>query len=704
MKKIFVYSLLISLSAIISSCEQKPAEPPIIGKKELKLTSDVMTPEVLWSFGRVSDIQVSPDNKLVLFGITYYDIKQNKGNRELYTIPVEGGEMTRLTNTRVNEFNAIWRPDGKKIGYISSKSGSLQIWEMNPDGSGKKQLSDFEGGITGFNYSPDMKMVAFVSEVHLHERALDDLYEGLDKAKGKVINRMMFRHWDRWVETFSHLFLADYDGNQVTGERDLMGNEPWDVPMKPFWGMEQVSWRPDSKEIAYASKKKDGMAYALSTNSDIYIYNLQNNNTKNFTRGMLGFDLSPTYSPDGTKLAWESMERDGYESDKNRIIVYDLENNSRVDYTQAYDMDIHGIVWNEDSQSIYFICDWYGSKEIFSLNLNGRFNQITDGIHNYTSVLPAGDRLIATKQSMSMPTEIFWLPTEPGKEDYQVSFVNKDILDQLEMGRVEKRWIETTDDKKMLTWVIYPPHFNPHKTYAALLYCQGGPQGMLSQFWSYRWNFQMMAANDYVIVAPNRRGVPGFGQEWKEQISGDYGGQNMEDYFSAIDALAEEPWINDELLGAVGASYGGFSVFWLAGNHDGRFSCFISHDGMFNLESQYLETEEMWFVNWDLGGAFWEKDNEIAQKSYDNSPHKFVQNWDKPILIIHGQHDYRIAVTQGMSAFNAAKLLQVPAQFLYFPDENHWVLSPQNGILWQRTYFKWLDQWLKPPPGARRMR
>ncbi len=704
MKKIFVYSLLISLSAIISSCEQKPAEPPIIGKKELKLTSDVMTPEVLWSFGRVSDIQVSPDNKLVLFGITYYDIEQNKGNRELYTIPVEGGEMTRLTNTRVNEFNAIWRPDGKKIGYISSKSGSLQIWEMNPDGSGKKQLSDFKGGITGFNYSPDMKMVAFVSEVHLHERALDDLYEGLDKAKGKVINRMMFRHWDRWVETFSHLFLADYDGNQVTGERDLMGNEPWDVPMKPFWGMEQVSWRPDSKEIAYASKKKDGMAYALSTNSDIYIYNLQNNNTKNFTRGMLGFDLSPTYSPDGTKLAWESMERDGYESDKNRIIVYDLENNSRVDYTQAYDMDIHGIVWNEDSQSIYFICDWYGSKEIFSLNLNGRFNQITDGIHNYTSVLPAGDRLIATKQSMSMPTEIFWLPTEPGKEDYQVSFVNKDILDQLEMGRVEKRWIETTDDKKMLTWVIYPPHFNPHKTYAALLYCQGGPQGMLSQFWSYRWNFQMMAANDYVIVAPNRRGVPGFGQEWKEQISGDYGGQNMEDYFSAIDALAEEPWINDELLGAVGASYGGFSVFWLAGNHDGRFSCFISHDGMFNLESQYLETEEMWFVNWDLGGAFWEKDNEIAQRSYDNSPHKFVQNWDKPILIIHGQQDYRIAVTQGMSAFNAAKLLQVPAQFLYFPDENHWVLSPQNGILWQRTYFKWLDQWLKPPPGARRMR
>ncbi len=694
--------ILLGTLIIVSGCEPKTEEPPIIGKKDQQLTSDIMTPEVLWSFGRVSDVQVSPDNKTLLFGVTYYDIEQNKSNRELYTLPVEGGEMKKLTTTRASEFNAIWKPDGSKIGYISSESGSLQIWEMNPDGSGKKQISDFEGGITGFKYSPDMTRIAFTSEVKLHEKDLDELYEGLDKAQGKVINRMLFRHWDRWVETFSHLFIADYDGENITNETDIMPAEPWDVPMKPFWGMEQISWHPDSDRIAYACKKKDGMAFTLSTNSDIYIYDIQTKITRNFTRGMLGFDLSPAYSPDGTKLAWESMEREGYESDKNRIVVYDFIKNQRINYSEAYDIEAHGINWASNGESIYFIADWFGTKEIFRLDLNGQFAQITEGIHNYTSVADAGDRLIATKQSMSMPTEIFSVPFEAGEDDTQLSDINTNILDQLKMGRVEKRWIETTDDKKMLTWVIYPPNFNPNKTYSALLYCQGGPQSMVSQFWSYRWNFQMMAANDYIIVAPNRRGLPGFGQEWKEQISGDYPGQNMQDLFRAIDVMAEEPYIDEDLLGAVGASYGGFTVFWMAGNHDDRFKAFIAHDGMFNLESQYLETDEMWFVNWDFGGPYWEENNEVAQRTYANSPHLFVDEWDTPILIIHGQKDYRIAVTQGMMAFNAAKLNDVPAQFLYFPDENHWVLSPQNGILWQRTFFNWLDQWLKPPPGVRR--
>lgn len=694
--------LILGLLIVAAGCEPKTEEPPLIEKKDLQLTSDIMTPEVLWSFGRVSDIRVSPDNATVLFGITYYDIDQNKSNRELYTIPAAGGEMERLTTTRASEFNAIWRPDGKKIGYISSEGGSLQIWEMNPDGSGKKQISSYDGDITGFKYSPDMTKISFTAEVKLHEKDLDELYEGLDKARGKVINRMMFRHWDRWVETFSHLFLADYDGEKMTNEKDLMPSEPWDVPLKPFWGMEQVSWHPESDRIAYACKKKDGMGFTLSTNSDIYIYDLKTNLTRNFTRGMLGYDLSPTWSPDGTKLAWESMKREGYEADKNRIVIYDFIKNQRVDYTEYFDQDAHGISWAASGESIYFTTDWYGTKEIFRLDLDGKITQLTEGIHDYTSVAEAGDRLIATKQSMSMPTEIFSVPLKAGEDDTQITDVNTDLLEQLQMGKVEKRWIETTDNKKMLTWVIYPPDFDPNKTYAALLYCQGGPQGMVSQFWSYRWNFQMMAANDYIIVAPNRRGVPGFGQEWKEQISGDYPGQNMEDLFQAIDVMAEEPYIDKELLGAVGASYGGFTVFWMAGNHGDRFKAFVAHDGMFNLESQYLETDEMWFVNWDLGGPYWDWENEVAQRTYENSPHLFVDKWNTPILIIHGQHDYRIAVTQGMMAFNAAKLNNVPAQFLYFPDENHWVLSPQNGILWQRTFFKWLDTYLKPPPGARR--
>jgi len=698
------YKLLLSLSIVLllSACEEKIEKAPLIGPSNIELTSDIMSPEVLWSLGRLGDVQVSPDKKTLLYGVTYYSVEQNIGNRELYTVPIDGGEATRLTFTPQNEFNAVWRPDGKKIGYISSESGSLQIWEMNPDGSGKKRISDFEDDIAGFSYSPDFTKITFVSEQKLRERDIEELYEGLPLAKGKVINRLMYRHWDHWTETFSHLFIADFDGDKISNEKDLMKNEPWNVPMKPFWGMEQVSWSPDSRLIAYASKKKEGKAYTLSTNSDIFIYDTESKGTRNFTRGMLGYDLSPTFSPDGKKLAWESMEREGYEADKNRIIVYDLEKNSRTNFSEYFDNDAHNISWAENSESIYFTTDWFGSKEIFRLDLSGVFTQLTEGIHNYLSVTQAGDLLVTTKQSMSKPTEIYTRPLGQSQEDTELSFVNKNILDQITMAEVEKTWIETTDGKKMLTWVIYPPHFNEQSMYSALLYCQGGPQGMVSQFWSYRWNFQMMAANNYIIVAPNRRGVPGFGQEWKEQISGDYGGQNMKDYFSAIDFVSREPYVDDELLGAVGASYGGFSVFWLAGNHDKRFSAFIAHDGMFNLESQYLETDEMWFVNWDLGGAFWETDNEIAQRSYENSPHKFVTDWDTPMLVIHGEQDYRIASTQGMSAFNAAKLLDVPAQFLYFPDENHWVLSPQNGILWQRTFFTWLDKWLKPPPGARR--
>ncbi len=458
--------------------------------------------------------------------------------------------------------------------------------------------------------------------------------------------------------------------------------------------MEQISWSPDSKTIAYTCKKKTGMAYSVSTNSDIYLYELESGKTKNISEGMLGFDMAPVFSPDGSMIAWESMERDGYESDQTRLIIYHTETGEKRDHSAAFDQNTGGYAW-QGNESIYFISAHLGSYEIFNYNLNSEaFKQVTDGIHNYNSIALAGDKLIATRQSMSMPTEVYSVNPADGQAE-QISFTNKELLDKITMGKVEKRWIKTTDNQAMLTWVIYPPNFDPAKKYPALLYCQGGPQSMVSQFWSYRWNFQMMAANGYIIVAPNRRGVPGFGQAWNEQISGDYGGQNMKDYLAAIDEVSKEPFIDNEHLGAVGASYGGFSVFWLAGNHDKRFKAFISHDGMFNFEAQYLETEEMWFVDWDLGGAFWEKDNKVAMNSYANSPHKFIDKWDTPILIIHGELDYRIAYTQGMSAFNAAVLRGVPAEFLFFPDENHWVLSPQNGILWQRTFYDWLDRWLK---------
>jgi len=410
---------------------------------------------------------------------------------------------------------------------------------------------------------------------------------------------------------------------------------------------------------------------------------------------MKGFDEAPVFSHKGDKLAWISMERDGYESDKQRLFIYDFASKEKIYATKELDQNAGQLSWSEDDKIIYFISGVKGTEEIYSYNIESKeIKRITDGVHNYLSVYPSKRGLIAEKQSMSKPTEIYLVNQNDGS-DLELSFINKDILEQLKFGRVEKRWVKTTDNKNMLCWVIYPPDFTPEKRYPTLLFCEGGPQNTVNQFWSYRWNFQLMAANGYIIIAPNRRGVPSFGMEWLEQISGDYGGQNMKDYLSAIDDISKEKYVDREHLGAVGASYGGYSVFWLAGNHNKRFKAFIAHDGMFNLEAQYLETDEMWFVNWDLGGPFWEKDNLKAQKSYTFSPHKFIQNWDTPILIVHGEKDYRISYTQGMQAFNAAILKRIPAEFLFFPDENHWVLKPQNGILWQRVFFEWLDKWLK---------
>lgn len=675
--------------------EHKKTSKVLIQKPQLKLNSDLMSPEVLWSMGRLSGIQLSPDGKTLLFGITYFSKKQNKGNRELYSMNVDGSNFKQLTHTYGSEYNAIWRPDGKKIGFLSTQNGSMQIWEMNPDGSNPEQISNFKGGITGFKYSPDMKKILFTSEVRIN-KTTQQLYPDLPKTTGRIIHDLMYRHWDVWVDTYSHIFVADYNKNSISNPVDIMKNEPYSSPLKPFGGMDQINWTPDSKNIAYTCKKLKGLEYTLSTNSDIYFYNISKKTTKNMTKGMMGYDIGPVFSPNGKYMAWSSMLHNGYESDKNRLFVMDLTTGKKINYSKGFDQNANSLVWSKSNNFIYFISDWHASDDIYRLNLQtSKITKITNGIHDYTSVIPDGEKLYTTKMSMSHPIDIYKVNVKTGKSK-QLSYINKDILEQLKMGKVEKRWIKTTDNKKMLTWVIYPPHFDSNKKYPALLYCQGGPQSTVSQFWSYRWNFQMMAANGYIVVAPNRRGLPGFGTKWNEEISGDYGGQNMKDYLSAIDAVKKEPYVDENRLGAVGASYGGFSIYWLAGhNLNHRFKAFIAHDGMFNLEAMYLETDEMWFVNWDLGGPYWDKKNKIAQRSYSNSPHKFIQNWNTPILVIHGQKDYRIPATQGMQAFDGAILRKVPAEFLYFPDENHWVLKPQNGILWQRTFSSWLDKWLK---------
>lgn len=691
--KTLLKTSIMAIALAATSCTPKD-DANIIGKQHPTIKNGLLTPEVLWSFGRVSGLNVSPDGKKVLYSVSYYSIPENKSNSEIFVMNADGTDKKQITNSATREVAAKWMNDSEHIAFLSSESGSMQLWKMEADGSNRTQLSERDGDISDFSFSPDESKVLFVADVKYGERTVDK-YPDLPKSSGIIVNDLMYKHWDEWTQSVPHPFIASFKDGKISDEIDVLKDEPYESPMKPFGGIEQLAWSPDSKTIAYTCRKKTGKEYALSTNSDIYFYDIASAKTTNITEGMMGYDQNPVFSPDGKWVAWESMERDGYEADKSRLFIMNIGSGVKKDVSAKFDQNSNGLVWAADSKSIYFISCWHALTQIYNADIQSdSIVQITKGVHDYASVALAGSNLIGIKHSMSKPDEVYSIDPKSGTET-ELSFENKEILDQLKMGKVEERWMTTTDKKQMLTWVIYPPDFDPAKKYPTLLFCEGGPQSTVSQFWSYRWNMQIMAANGYIVVAPNRRGLPSFGKEWLEQISGDYGGQNMLDYLTAIDEMAKEPFVNKEKLGCVGASYGGFSVYWLAGHHNKRFKAFLSHDGMFNLPQQYLETEEMWFVNWDLGGPYWDKKNAVAQRSYANSPHLFVDKWDTPILVIHGEKDYRILASQGMAAFNAAVLRGIPAQMLIFPDENHWVLKPQNGILWQRTYFSWLDKWLK---------
>ncbi len=684
-------------TALVASCSVNETDNnEIIERPDYKSESGLFNEEALEALGRVTSPQVSPDGSKIMFGISYENVEQNKSNNEIYVMDINGSEPQRLTRTAESESGAVWIDGGKKIAFMAPVEEKTQLWVMNADGSDRKAVSSVDNGIEGFLFSPDGTKVALISTVkNLDVQSAEDIYPDLTKADAHIVDDLMYKHWDTWVTEIPHTFVADFDGKSVSNITDILDDEPFEAPMRPFGGAESLAWSPDSKRLVYVSRKKTGMEYSISTNSDLYIYDVDAKTTVNLTEGMMGYDTAPCFSPDGKYIAWLSMENDGYESDKNRIFIMEAANPAeKTDLTADWDYTADQIAWAKDGKSIYFIAPYLGNTPIFNVALDSKeISTVADGECDYAALCPVNaDLLITMRHAITYPNEIYAINAGEVK---QLTNVNKPIFDQLTMPTVEKHLIPTTDNKEMTTWVVLPPNFDPNKKYPAILYCQGGPQQAVSQFWSYRWNLSLMASNGYVVIAPNRRGLPGFGTEWNAQISKDYPGQNMKDYLAAVDYMKEKPYIDGEHIGAVGASYGGFSVYMLAGIHEGRFACLIAHAGIFNMESQYLETEEMWFANWDMGGAYWEKDNAAAQRTFANSPHRFVDRWDTPILITHGEYDYRILASQGMMAFNAAKLRGVPAEMVIFPGENHWILKPQNAILWQRIFFRWLDKWLK---------
>ena len=613
----------------------------------------VMTPELLWKLGRLSPMGISMDGKSIVYKVTFPSVAENKSDSKYYSIPVSGGNASEIT--------------------------------------------DYKTLLKDKNVSPDGAYVVYNEEVKIEKVHGKDFYPELDKSNVQVYNGLDYRHWDTWNEgKFNHVFYKENKENAVG--TDIMKGENFDAPQKPFGGDEDYIWAPDGKSIFYVCKKQSGTAYAVSTNTDIYQYDLASGKTTNKTEFNLGYDTRPSFSPNGN-LTWLQMKRDGYEADKNDLIVSFKGQNSNL--TGGWDGTVDDYLWSADAKKIYFTAAVDGTKQLFEVNFPGltkiavSVNQITNGDFDVNDLVGfSGNSIIVSRSDMNHASELFSFDLKK-KAWKQLSNINTETYNSLALSKTERRYVTTTDGKKMLVWVILPPNFDANKKYPTLLYCQGGPQSALTQFYSFRWNFQLMAANGYVVVAPNRRGMPGHGVEWNEQISKDWGGQVMDDYLSAIDDVAKENYVDKARLGCVGASYGGYSAFYLAGIHNNRFKTFIAHDGVFNTQSMFGTTEEVFFNNWDFGGPYWEKDNKVAQKTYTVfNPASHVEKWNAPILIIQGGLDFRVPIGQSQEAFQAAQLRGIKSRFLYFPEENHWVLKPQNAQVWQREFYKWLKETL----------
>ena len=659
-----------------------------------------LTPEVMWKMGRIGEYALSPDGATLLYTLTRYNMEENRGVTIIVSRNLATGEERELTDTSSNSVSPVWSADGESIWFATNRSGEMQLWRMRANGSQPKQISNIEGGIEGFGIAPDEQHMYYTKYVHVKDINSADIHSDMAKSKARIYDDLMVRHWDYWDKgDYLHIFVADLLADGVGKGEDIIGEKAaWDAPLAPYFDHAEIAWSPDGTELAYTCKPLTGTKYAVSTDSDITIIHVPSGSTLLMTKGhkdfaFEGYDKYPVWSPSGDRIAFRSQERPGNEADKERLMVYGPEGIKYL--TKNFDYHATNVVWADD-ETIYFIAPIEATHQICRVKADGsgEVEVVTKGDHDINSFEIRGGRCVGSVMTISMAPELFEFDLTSGAMT-KITSVNDFVYDNIKMGEVQKRWVKTTDGKKMLTWVILPPDFDETKRYPALLYCQGGPQSVVSQFWSYRWNFQLMAAQGYVVVAPNRRGVPSFGQEWLDQISGDYSGQNIRDYLSAIDDVAKEKWVDKERLGCVGASYGGYSTFYLAGHHEKRFKAFIAHCGIFNFESMYGHTEELFFVNNDYGGAYWDKSNKTAMRSYANSPHKAVAKWDTPILIITGERDYRIPYTQSLEAFTAARLRGIPSRLVSFENEAHQVFKPQNSLVWNREFFGWLDKYLK---------
>ena len=704
MKKI-LFLMTFATMLTMGGCAKEGGDAPKPLQIDNALTAEEkaegkFTPEIMWKMSRIGAQTLSPDGSQLLYTVTQYNLAENRGVTFLWLRDMATGVERALTDNTSTNTAPQWL-DNQTIAFMSNRSGAMQAWSMGVDGSNLTQVTDIEGGIEGFGIAGDHAF--YVQRVKVAPLKGSDKYGDMDKSKVRVYDDLMVRHWDYWDDgSYLHIFAADYANGKIVNGKDIIGaDKAYDAPLAPYFDTAEIRLSPDGSQLAYTCKPLTGVDYALSTDSDIFLYDFATEATRNLSKEaaatgvdkFVGYDKYPVFSPNGKKIAFRSQRRPGNEADQQRLWVYDLETNECTYITRGQDYCVTEVAWDGD-EAIYFVLPWRGTHQVAHIDLAGNMKHITKGNHDINTFTFAGGKIVANMNTISKAVELYDVNLESG-ELTQLTDVNREIYDNIKFGEVQERWITTTDGKKMLTWVILPPNFDPTKKYPTLLYCQGGPQSTVSQFWSYRWNFQLMAAEGYVVVAPNRRGCPSFGQEWTDQISGDYSGQNIKDYLAAIDEVSKEPWVDVDHRGCVGASYGGYSTYYLAGVHENRFKAFIAHCGIFNFESMYGHTEELFFVTNDYGGAYWESDNATAMRSYANSPHKKVANWNAPIMIITGEKDYRIPYSQSLEAFTAARVQGLDARLVSFENEAHQVFQPQNSVVWNREFFDWLNTYLK---------